>query len=107
MEFVNIKDRPSVCSFRDLDIGEYFVWVEKNNQPIWETNHEKILYLKVSDMCYFEMENKALYTLWDYIDCGILASLDMGDGTYSHNEADDVKRVRFKADIIEWETVKE
>ena len=102
---MNIKDRPPVCHFEDLDIGEYFVWVAKKNQPIWKDNSEKILYFKVSDTCYFEMENKALYTLCDYIDCGVLASLDMGDGTYSHNRNDEVKRVRFKADIIEWEAV--
>jgi hypothetical protein len=108
MEFVSIKDRPSVCRFEDLDIGEYFVWfIDKNNQPIWASNSEKILYLKVSDTCYFEVKNKVLCTLCDYIDCDVLASLDMHDGSYSHNAIDEVKRVRFKADIIEWEVVEE
>lgn len=107
MEFMNIKDRPPVCRFEDLDIGEYFVWVAKKNQPIWKDNGEKILYLKVSDTCYFEVEDKVLCTLYDDIDCGVLALLDMYDGTYSHNAIDEVKRVRFKADIIEWEAVEE
>jgi hypothetical protein len=31
----------------------------------------------------------------------------MHDGSYSHNAIDEVKRVRFKADIIEWEVVEE
>jgi hypothetical protein len=53
------------------------------------------------------VKNKVLCTLCDYIDCDILASLDMHDGSYSHNAIDEVKRVRFKADIIEWEVVEE
>lgn len=81
----------SLRYFKDLSIGEYFTWYNSTD-----------LCIKVSDMCYYDINTNALLTIYNTTSTedNIMIEMDIWESHY--NENSEIRKVTFEDCTIKW-----
>jgi hypothetical protein len=78
--------------FKELAIGDYFVWESDNTR----------LFIKVSEMCYYYIVGKRLYTVYHATFNEDSGRINMDIYVTGRDEEDVVQKVEIEDCTIEW-----